>query len=163
MLLLLEKLNLPILFRGNVSFCLFEELNSSFFSYIDQMSLVMRTKNATEILDDATLVTYNSFDGGSYVDSGPLRLTVTTNNITSVSGRVNQAIRLNSNSSYYQVKKKFEFFLMKMSLHRWVVLFFLVFLIILIQYPYGLILQLSMDQQLFIFRQQKLVKVGVLI
>ncbi len=68
------------------------------------MSLVMRSKNATEILDDATLVTWNTFDSTPYIDSGPLNLSVTAVNVTSVSGKVNQAINFNSNSSYYQVK-----------------------------------------------------------
>ena len=81
------------------------------FSYIDQVSLVMRTKNSSEIFDDATLVTLNSFDNGSYFDSGPLGLTVTTVNITSVSGRVNQAISFTSSSSYYQVKNIEKFFI----------------------------------------------------
>ena len=67
----------------------------------------MRTKNASEILDDATLVSWNSFDqNGSYTDSGPLRLRITAVNVSSVSGKVNQAIRFTSNSSYYQVKRK---------------------------------------------------------
>lgn len=64
----------------------------------------MRSKNATEVLSDATLVTWNAFDG-SYSDSGPLNLNVTTSNVSFVSGRVNQAISFTSNSSYYQVKK----------------------------------------------------------
>ena len=55
----------------------------------------MRTKSSSEILDDATLVTWNSFDSVSYYDSGPLNLTVTAVNVTSVSGRVNQAISFN--------------------------------------------------------------------
>lgn len=75
------------------------------FSYIDQVSLVMRTKNDTEILDDATLVTYHSFDNVAYSDSGPLRLRVTAANLTSISGRVNQAIRFTSSFSFYQVIK----------------------------------------------------------
>jgi hypothetical protein len=63
----------------------------------------MRTKNSSEILNDATLVTWNSFDSLPYYDSGPLSLIVTANNLTSVIGRVNQAISFTSNSSYYQV------------------------------------------------------------
>lgn len=66
----------------------------------------MRTKNATEVLDDATLVTYHSFDNIAYSDSGPLRLRVTATNLTSVSGRVNQAIRFTSSFSFYQVMQK---------------------------------------------------------
>ena len=65
----------------------------------------MRTKNGSEILDEATLVTWNSFDNGSFVDSGPLHLIVTAVNITSIAGRVNQGIHFNSNSSYYQVSE----------------------------------------------------------
>ena len=51
------------------------------------------------MIDDATLVTWNSFDNGYYYDSGPLTLTIKTVNITSVSGRVNQAISFISTSS----------------------------------------------------------------
>ena len=63
---------------------------------------MMRAKNASEILDDATLVTWNSFDNTSYSDSGPLHLIVTAVNVASVSGRVLRAIKFNNNSSYYQ-------------------------------------------------------------
>ena len=42
---------------------------------IDQLSYVSQAKNATEILDDATLVAYYSFDNGTnYRDSGPNRI-----------------------------------------------------------------------------------------
>jgi hypothetical protein len=74
------------------------------FSYIDQVSLVMRTKTESEILDDATLVCWHSFDGGSYDDSGSLGLNGTAANVTIVNGRVNQAINFTSDLSYYQVK-----------------------------------------------------------
>lgn len=73
------------------------------FSYLDEVSVVMRAKNATEILEEATLVTLNSFDNGLFVDYGPLNLLVTAVNVTSISGRVNQGIRFHSSSSYYQV------------------------------------------------------------
>ena len=63
----------------------------------------MREKQSSEILDDATLVTWNSFDHLPYSDSGPLNLSVTVSHLTSVNGRVNQAIHFNSNFSYYQV------------------------------------------------------------
>ncbi|CAF2863141.1 unnamed protein product [Rotaria sp. Silwood2] len=42
--------------------------------YIDQMAYVSRAKTATEVLMDATLVAYYSFDGGSYYDSGPNKI-----------------------------------------------------------------------------------------
>jgi hypothetical protein len=63
----------------------------------------MRAKNASEILTDATLVSYHSFDNESYSDSGPLSLLITVAKVTSVTGRVNQAISFTSNLSYYQV------------------------------------------------------------
>lgn len=42
--------------------------------YIDQMAYVSRAKTATEILADATLVAYYSFDDLSYSDSGPNKI-----------------------------------------------------------------------------------------
>ena len=70
----------------------------------------MRVKQSTEILDDATLVTWNSFDNQPYSDSGPLHLAVTVGNVIPVSGRVNEAIGFSSNSSYYQVRKEIMMF-----------------------------------------------------
>jgi hypothetical protein len=66
----------------------------------------MQAKNASEILTDATLVIYHSFDNALYSDSGPLSLLVKVGNITSVTGRVNQAISFTSSLSYYQVSNK---------------------------------------------------------
>ena len=73
--------------------------------YIDEVLLTMRAKTAREILDDATLVCWHSFDSGSCHDSGPLRLNVTAVNISFVPGRKGQAISFTSNSSYYQVRE----------------------------------------------------------
>jgi hypothetical protein len=71
---------------------------------IDNLIFVSYVKNASEILNEATLVAYYSFDG-SYIDSGPNNI----NNITGVSttfdlnGRFNQALLINSqNLSYFQ-------------------------------------------------------------
>jgi hypothetical protein len=71
---------------------------------MENLIFVSYVKNASELLDEATLVAYYSFDG-SYIDSGPNNI----NNITSVSttfdlnGRVNQALLINSqNLSYFQ-------------------------------------------------------------
>ncbi|CAF0952846.1 unnamed protein product [Adineta steineri] len=74
-----------------------------FAGYIDEVSVVMREKQPNEILDDATLVTWNSFDNLPYSDSGSLNLNVKVSNLTSVSGRVNEAVRFSSNLSYYQM------------------------------------------------------------
>lgn len=69
----------------------------------------MRAKNASEILDDATLVCWHSFDDGSYHDSGPLRLRGTAANVTYADGKRNQAILFNSNASFYRVKTNISF------------------------------------------------------
>jgi hypothetical protein len=42
--------------------------------YIDELSFVSRAKSASEVLDDATLVAYYSFDNGSFYDLGPNRI-----------------------------------------------------------------------------------------
>ncbi len=42
--------------------------------YIDQVSYVARAKTPVEILTDATLVAYYSFDDGSFYDSGPNKI-----------------------------------------------------------------------------------------
>ncbi len=66
----------------------------------------MSAKNASEISDDAILTTWQPFDNpSSYSDSDPIRLNIKAVNVTSVSGRVNQAISFTSNSSYYQVRE----------------------------------------------------------
>jgi hypothetical protein len=71
---------------------------------MENLIFVSYVKNASEILDEATLVAYYSFDG-SYIDSGPNNI----NNSMSVSttfdlnGRFNQALLINSqNLSYFQ-------------------------------------------------------------
>jgi hypothetical protein len=63
---------------------LFDELIYLFYSYIDQVSLVMRTKTDSEILDDATLVYWYSLDGYTYHDSGALGLIGTAVDVTFV-------------------------------------------------------------------------------
>ncbi len=42
--------------------------------YIDQVSYISMAKSAAEILIDATLVAYYSFDNGSFYDSGPNKI-----------------------------------------------------------------------------------------
>jgi hypothetical protein len=76
-----------------------------FTGYIDQVSLVIWAKNATEILNDASLVCYYSFDSYSYSDSGPLGLSgLGVNVIAAIGmGRVNDAISFASASSYYVI------------------------------------------------------------
>lgn len=73
-----------------------------FNGYIDQVSLVTRAKSASEVLFDATVVCYYSFDSSSLYDSGPLVLNASATNVSFVStGRVNDAISFTSNNSYF--------------------------------------------------------------
>ena len=70
-----------------------------FNGYFDQMQFSIRAKNATEVLNDATLVVYYSFDGGSLLDNGPNGINATaTGSLTSVTGRVNQAFQFQGNA-----------------------------------------------------------------
>ena len=73
------------------------------FSIIDNVALTMRTKTDTEILDDATLMAWHSFDSMPWKDSSSFGLIATANNVRLVPGKVNQALYFNSSSSYYQV------------------------------------------------------------
>lgn len=101
-------------------------------SDIDEVLLTMRSKNSSEILDDATLVCWYSFDNDSYTDSGPLHLIGTAVNVTFVTGKFNQAISFTSNSSYYQIRE-INYLIYLNDLYRFMGLFFLVFQIIYIQ------------------------------
>ncbi|UJR24238.1 hypothetical protein I4U23_027205 [Adineta vaga] len=74
-----------------------------FHGYIDNVELNMRIKTDIEILTDATLTTWHSFDNIPFNDSGPLGLISTVNDVTLVSGKVNQALSFNSNLSFYQI------------------------------------------------------------
>jgi len=42
--------------------------------YIDEVQYVSQAKSAAELLSDATLVAYYSFDNASFYDSGPNRI-----------------------------------------------------------------------------------------
>ncbi|CAF1664459.1 unnamed protein product, partial [Adineta ricciae] len=70
---------------------------------IDNVALTMRTKTDMEILDDATLMTWHSFDSVSWNDSSTFGLTAIANNVNLVSGKVNYALNFNSSSAYYQI------------------------------------------------------------
>ncbi|CAF1668693.1 unnamed protein product, partial [Adineta ricciae] len=74
-----------------------------FSGAIDEVLLSMKAKTASEILDDATLVTYHSFDSQSYYDASSLRLKGTYANVTFSIGKINHAINFQSNSSFYEV------------------------------------------------------------
>ncbi|CAF1612999.1 unnamed protein product [Rotaria magnacalcarata] len=75
-----------------------------FNGYIDNVRYEARAKNSTEILNDASLSVYHSFDGGSLNDSGPNDINGTVSgSLPITSGRVNQALQFASGSyMYYQ-------------------------------------------------------------
>ena len=79
--------------------------------YIDQLSIVHRAKSAIEVLDDATLVAYYSFDDPTLpsLDSGPLGINgIVGSNVSSgVPGRVNQGLLLPgiSSGSFFQMTR----------------------------------------------------------
>ncbi|CAF2349667.1 unnamed protein product [Rotaria sp. Silwood2] len=78
--------------------------SNSFYGYIDNMKLTTRTKSASEILTDASLVVYFSFDGSTLTqDMGPNQLNGTISNAAAVSGKVGQGLAFSgSTSSYFQ-------------------------------------------------------------
>ncbi|CAF1623546.1 unnamed protein product, partial [Didymodactylos carnosus] len=75
-----------------------------FGGYIDHLSYSTRAKSSCEILNDATLAGYFPFDG-SLNDSGPNFLVGTSTGAFFISGKVNQALQLNSTTPcYFQLK-----------------------------------------------------------
>ncbi|CAF0950243.1 unnamed protein product [Didymodactylos carnosus] len=78
---------------------------SNFFDgYIDNLALTTRAKSSTEILNDATLKFYFSFDNPTpSLDGSSNSLNGTISNAATVRGRVNEALRFNGASSYFQM------------------------------------------------------------
>ena len=73
--------------------------------YIDRLLFVSNARNASDILNEATLVAYYTFDN-SFNDSGPNSINSTTQLSTAFyqNGRFNEALMINSsNTSYFQV------------------------------------------------------------
>ncbi|CAF1128453.1 unnamed protein product [Adineta ricciae] len=73
-----------------------------FTGIIDQLSVTFGIKTAKQILDDATLCAYYSFDQGSLADFGPNGLNGTAMNTVSIKGHVNQALKFSMSTSYFQ-------------------------------------------------------------
>ncbi|CAF4527303.1 unnamed protein product [Rotaria sp. Silwood2] len=75
-----------------------------FQGYIDNVALTTRAKSSVEILRDASLMAYYSFDlPNQNTDNGPNGLDGTLNNIVTATGYVNEAVRfLGSSSSYFR-------------------------------------------------------------
>ena len=78
------------------------QLNGSFNGLIDRLVYTNRAKAPEEILIDATLALYYSFDNQSLNDQGPLRINATpTGNVSFSSGRVGSGLHgSNVNDSY---------------------------------------------------------------
>ncbi len=75
-----------------------------FTGYIDNVMVTTRAKSSVEILRDASVVVYYSFDlPNSNADSGPNHLNGTSNNTVTTNGRVNQAMRFTGFQSNFQV------------------------------------------------------------
>jgi hypothetical protein len=78
--------------------------SSAFNGFIDNLLVTTRAKSATEILADASVVVYFSFDGTSLTqDSGPNKMNGSLSNGALVSGRVGQALSLSGSVSYLQI------------------------------------------------------------
>ena len=77
-----------------------------FDGLIDQLSYTNRSKSSSEILRDATLTLYVSFNGNSTFDDGPLSINGSIAGSTSfVSGRQGQALQItNVSDSYFAVQ-----------------------------------------------------------
>ena len=75
-----------------------------FTGYLDQILYTPRAKTSTELLDDATLVLYYPFRSSEpLLDSGPNNIIATFNTIATISsGVADQAIYLNTNTSYFR-------------------------------------------------------------
>ncbi|CAF1164735.1 unnamed protein product [Adineta steineri] len=71
--------------------------------YIDQVLLTMAAKSADDILNDATLVSWYSFDYEITYDSGPNNLQGKAVDVTLAPGKVNQGLNFSLSSSYYKV------------------------------------------------------------
>ena len=69
-----------------------------FDGLIDEVSLVGWARNASEILDAATLTAYYSFDNYSLIDSGPNKINATGSNVVFN----NNTLLFNTSSSYFQ-------------------------------------------------------------
>jgi hypothetical protein len=75
-----------------------------FIGYIDNVKLVTRAKSSTEILFDASVTAYYSFDLSSLNnDNGPNGFYGLAINTITVEGRVNEAIHFSGASSYFQI------------------------------------------------------------
>ncbi|CAF3977923.1 unnamed protein product [Adineta steineri] len=88
---------------GPINIGMYQNGCSYIFSYIDQVSLTMAAKSADDILNDATLASWHSFDSGITYDSGPNKLQGKPVGVTLAPGKVNQGLNFSLSASYYQI------------------------------------------------------------
>ena len=85
-------------------------LNYYFNGYIDQVRFEPRAKSSWELLYDATLSAYYSFDSSSLLDGGPNGINLTlSGSVTTITGRINTAIQFSSGSYLYSNFSSFYF------------------------------------------------------
>ncbi|CAF0990046.1 unnamed protein product [Adineta steineri] len=88
-------------------------LNS--ITYMDQIFVTQRAKTVNEILNDATLISYYSFDCDSILDSGPNLLQSIAVGQTMITGRVKDALLFNSTSAYFRTSSFMTFGIVNQS------------------------------------------------
>lgn len=82
-----------------------------FNGYIDNVKVVTRSKSATEINNDGSLVAYFSFNLPYPMnDNGPNGLNGTSINTATVAGRIQQAILFTGSTSYFQAYGFYQLF-----------------------------------------------------
>jgi hypothetical protein len=75
-----------------------------FNGYIDNLIITTQAKSATQVLYDASVTAYYSFDlPNPILDDGPNRLNGTAVNLVTATGFINQAIRIDGAGCYFQV------------------------------------------------------------
>lgn len=81
-----------------------------FVGFIDSVKITTRAKSAAEILFDASVIAYYSFDISSQNnDNGPNGLNGSSTNTAFVQGRVNQAMRFYGTGSYFRAYGFYQF------------------------------------------------------
>jgi hypothetical protein len=77
---------------------------------IDNLIITTQAKSATQVLYDASVIAYYSFDlPNPALDDGPNRLNGTAVSTVTATGRVNQAIRIAGVGSYFEVYGVYNF------------------------------------------------------
>jgi hypothetical protein len=81
-----------------------------FSGYIDNLILTTRAKSSTEILSDASIMVYYSFDlSNPYADSSQVRMNGNSSSTVSITGRVNLGMRFSGTNSYIQAYGFYQF------------------------------------------------------